>query len=223
LESIALYVRDKSKLNQKIIARRMATGAPRSASPIRWRRTWKFRALLACALIPFVGIVQAAQENPSEYQLKAAFVYNFAKFIDWPPKVYPAPQSPFSICILGTDPFGSVIDDALRGKTVEDHPVIVQRMKEVAAARRCQIVFVSASERHRLPEVLASLKGANVLVVGDFDGFAAAGGAIELTLQDNRVRFAINPGAADDAGLRISSKLLALATIVHGTQESGKN
>lgn len=201
----------------------MAAGARRSAGRIRRPRTWKVRALLAFALIPFVGILQAAQESPSEYQLKAAFVYNFAKFIDWPPKVYAAPQSPFSICILGTDPFGAVIDDALRGKTVEDHPVIVQRIKEVAAARRCQIVFVSASERRRLPDILASLKGANVLVVGDSDGFAAAGGAIELTLQDNRVRFTINPGAADDAGLRISSKLLALATIIHGTPESGKN
>jgi hypothetical protein len=201
----------------------MAASAPRSARPIRGRRPSRVSALLALALIPFIGTARAAQDSPSEYQLKAAFVYNFAKFVDWPAKVYSGPESPFSICILGTDPFGPVIDDALRGKTVEDHPVIVRREKDVGAARHCQIVFVSASEKHRLPEILASLKGASVLIVADFDGFAAAGGAIELTLQDSRVRFAINPGAADGAGLRISSKLLALATIVHGTSESGKN
>ena len=83
--------------------------APRSARPIRTRRPSKVSALLALALIPFIGTARAAQDSPSEYQLKAAFVYNFAKFVDWPPKVYSGPQSPFSICILGTDPFGSVI------------------------------------------------------------------------------------------------------------------
>jgi len=179
-------------------------------------------ALFAFFLIASPAPVQAAEDNPSEYQLKAAFVYNFAKFIDWPPAAFSGPQSPFTICILGADPFGSVIDDALRGKTVADHPVVVRRAKDIASARHCEIVFVSASEKERLPEILQGLRGANVLVVGDFQGFAAGGGAIELTLQDSRIRFAINPGAADNAGLRISSKLLALATIVHGT-ESGKN
>ena len=194
-----------------------------SARPIRTCRPSRVSAVLALALISFIGTAQAAQDSPSEYELKAAFVYNFAKFVDWPPKVYSGPQSPFSICILGTDPFGSVIDDTLRDKTVADHPVVVRRDKDATAARHCQIVFVSASEKHHLPDVLASLKGANVLVIGDVDGFAAAGGAIELTLQDSRIRFAINPGAADGAGLKISSQLLALATIVHSTPESGKN
>ena len=187
------------------------------------RRHSRLVVLLALVLIPLAAIARAAQDSPSEYQLKAAFVYNFAKFVDWPPKVYSGPQSPFSICILGADPFGSVIDDTLRGKTVADHPVVVRRDKDATTARHCQIVFVSASERPRFPDILAGLKGANVLIVGDFDGFAAAGGAIELTLQDSRVRFAINPGAADGAGLKISSQLLALATIVHGNPESGKN
>jgi hypothetical protein len=204
--------------------RGMGVQAPRSVNRIRRCAFWEFPALLALVLmIPLAAAAPAAQGNPTEYQLKAAFVYNFAKFVDWPPNVYSGPQSPFAICILGTDPFGSVIDDALRGKTVADHPVVVRRDRDAAAARRCQIVFVSASEKHRLRDILESLRGANVLVVGDADGFAAAGGTIELTLQDNRVRFAINPGAADGAGLTISSKLLALATIVHGAPESGKN
>jgi hypothetical protein len=223
LRNIGLQVGDKGKLDHKITPRRTAASTPRSLRRIGLRHAWGFPALLALALIPFTGAARAAQDSPSEYQLKAAFVYNFAKFVDWPSKVYSGPQSPFSICILGTDPFGSIIDDTLRGKTVADHPVIIRRDKDAAAARHCQIVFVSASERRHLPDVLASLKGASVLVVGDVDGFAAAGGAIELTLQENRVRFAINPGAADGAGLKISSQLLALATIVHGASENGKN
>lgn len=186
------------------------------------RRRRAVQALLALIAFTFAPTAPA-QDNPSEYQLKAAFVYNFAKFVDWPPATYSGPQSPFAICIMGTDPFGSVIDDALRGKTIGDHPVVVQRVKDPAAARRCKILFVSASEKHRLRDILESLKGANVLVVGDIEGFAAAGGTIELTLQDNRVRFAINPGAADGAGLRISSKLLALAAIVHDASENGRN
>jgi hypothetical protein len=164
-----------------------------------------------------------AQGSPSEYQLKAAFVFNFAKFVDWPPNTYVAAQSPFSICILGTDPFGPAIDDALQGKTIDNRPVVATRTKDPAAARRCQIVFVSSSEKRRLREVLEDFRGANVLAVGDMEGFAAAGGTIELTLEENHVRFTINTRAADDAGLKISSKLLALARIVRDSPETGKN
>ena len=212
----------EQKLKSTIAARRKAVSESRKTG-------LRIHAGLGSALLAVLGLLlfalgaRAAQDTPSEYQLKAAFVYNFAKFVDWPPNVFSKPESPFAICILGDDPFGSVIDDALRGKTVADHPVVVRRDKDAGAARRCQIVFVSASEKHRLPDILESLQGANVLVVGDFGGFAAAGGAIELTLQDDRVRFSINPAAADGAGLKISSQLLALATIVHGIPESRKN
>lgn len=191
------------------------------------RRLFVFRRFVALASSAILLIVfeapLPAQDNPSEYQLKAAFVYNFAKFVDWPPNAFSSPQSPFVICILGADPFGSVIDDALRGKTVATHPVVIRRVKDAASARRCAIVFVSTSEKNHVSDILQGMKGANALVVGDFGGFAAAGGAIDLTLQDSRVRFAINPAAADDAGLRISSKLLALATIVRGGAENGRN
>lgn len=217
-------MKDEEELNHETpICGRSETKCPGSEDRFRRPGRQEPLALLAITLILLAGPARAAQDNPSEYQLKAAFVYNFAKFVDWPSNVYSGPQSPFAICILGTDPFGPVIDDALRGKTVADHPVVVRRDKDAVAVRHCQIVFISASEKRRLSDILESLKGANVLVVGDFDGFASAGGAIELTLQDDRVRFAINPGAADNAGLRISSKLLALATIVHGAAESGKN
>jgi len=153
--------------------------------------------------------------SPSEYQLKAVFLFNFAKFIDWPPGSLTSPQSPFAICILGQDPFGNALDDILQGKMIRDQPLAVQRLKDQAEARRCQIVFVSSSESARLAEILKSLRGANTLIVGETNGFAASGGTIEFTLEDNRLRFTINTDAADRAGLKFSAKLLSLAKIVH--------
>jgi len=165
----------------------------------------------------------AQANSSSEYQVKAAFLFSFAKFIDWPPGSFASPQSPFSICILGADPFGPAIDDSLRGKTIGDRAVVVRRAREPGEVRRCQIVFISSSENRRLSEILSSLQGASVLIVGDADHFADSGGTIGLMLEENRIRFAINTDAAESAGLKISSKLLALAKIVRGAPESRRN
>jgi hypothetical protein len=157
-----------------------------------------------------------AQANPpGEYELKAAFLFNFAKFIDWPPSSLASPQSPFSICVLGQDPFGHLLDDQLQGKMIGSRNLAVQRLKNRAEARRCLMVFVSSSESPHLAEILESLRGANILIVGETNGFAASGGTIEFTIEDNHIRFAINTDAADRAGLKFSAKLLALAKIVH--------
>lgn len=189
------------------------------------RESRRASAPILLLLVLFVSAPGAgAQTNPpSEYQVKAAFLFSFAKFIDWPPNSFAGPQSPFAICILGADPFGKTIDDALEGKTIGDHAVVVQRAKDVADARRCQMVFVSSSEKQHLPEIIERLQGANVLIVGETERFANSGGTIELMLEQNHVRFAINTDAAETAGLRISSKLLALAKIVRSTPESGRN
>jgi uncharacterized protein DUF4154 len=151
---------------------------------------------------------------PSEYELKAAFLFNFAKFVDWPSNSFANPEAPFLVCVLGPDPFGGALDGALRGKVVAEHPVNITRVKHVADLVGCQILFVAASESRHLPEILAKLRGHCVLLIGETDDFASSGGAIQFTLEDNRVRFFINPDAADRAGLKISSKLLALAKIV---------
>jgi hypothetical protein len=178
-------------------------------------------ALVLAALLSSAGApVDRAQTNPpGEYQLKAAFLFNFAKFIDWPSTSFASPQSPFAICILGADPFGSAMDEVLHGKVVGGRTVIVERTKDLPSARHCQMVFVSSSERQRVPEILGGLKGANALVVGETEGFAAAGGTVQFTLEENHVRFAINTDAAERAGLKVSSKLLSLARVVH---DSGK-
>jgi hypothetical protein len=169
----------------------------------------------------FSGPPAWSQSNTtSGYEVKAAFLFNFAKFIDWPSTSFATPQSPFAICILGQDPFGNILDDSLRGKMIGARPLAVSRIKNKAGGRRCQIVFVSSTESAHLAEILGSLGGVNVLIVGETNGFAASGGTIEFTLEENHVRFTINIAAADHSGLKFSSKLLALSKIVHGEGQS---
>lgn len=167
------------------------------------------------------GGAAGQQSPPTEYQLKAAFLFNFAKFVEWPASDFSSPHSEFSICILGADPFGRAIDDILRGQTIEGRAVTVVRVRQLADVRNCQIAFISPTEKSRLQDILQSVRGRNVLLVGESPGFAAAGGAIQFRMQNDRVRFSINLEAAERAGLRISSKLLSLATIIHGAPDSG--
>ena len=173
-------------------------------------------AVVLVTIIVFsVSPVARAQANPpGEYELKAAFLFNFAKFIDWPAGSFASPQSPFTICVLGLDPFGNVLEDAMQGKMIGNRPLAVRRLKDNAGVRLCQIEFVSSSESTHMAEILRSLHGSSVLLVGETSGFAGSGGTIEFTLEDNHVRFTINTDAGARSGLMFSSKLLALAKIV---------
>jgi YfiR/HmsC-like len=153
--------------------------------------------------------------------VKAAFLVNFAKFVEWPESSYLGQGAPFSICVLGEDPFGDALND-LRGKFVLNRPVAVWRIKNADDGWRCQILFVSASEKSHLPAIFKALRGARTLLVGETDGFAASGGDIQFMLEDDHVRFAINPDAIRRAGLQVSSKLLALAKIVRDERTGGK-
>jgi hypothetical protein len=175
-------------------------------------------AIFTAPILLFIAPLASPQASqPTEYQLKAVFLFNFAKFVDWPEKTYSSPQSPFMLCVIGQDPFAGALDGYL-AMTMGGRTVQVAHFPNatlLAGARRCQITFVSASEKIHLRDVIENLKGASVLLVGDTEGFAAAGGTIEFTLEDNHIRFAINPDAAQRADLKLSSKLLALAKIVH--------
>jgi YfiR/HmsC-like len=186
------------------------------------RRAVCIAAIATMALAFPCWRVKAQDSAPTEYQLKAAFLFNFAKFIDWPASSFASAQAPFAICILGEDPFGAAIDDTLRGGTIEGRAVTVERIHDASQLRSCQVAFISASEKDHMRELLQSVRGANVLLVGETTGFAAAGGAIQFQLQDNHIRFSINPDAAERAGLCVSSKLLSLATIVHDSAGKGK-
>jgi YfiR/HmsC-like len=163
----------------------------------------------AALLVLLAALPLGAQEL--EYQLKAAFLYNFVKFVEWPAEAFNGEKSPLSICIHGTDPFGDTLDTVVRGETVGERGLIVQRPESLSDLRDCHVLFVSRSEKARLPEILARVEGEPVLTVGDADGFLKAGGIINFVLEENKVRFAINPEAAERNRLKISSKLLRLA------------
>ena len=146
-----------------------------------------------------------------EYQVKAAFLFNFAKFVEWPADTFKGPEDPIAICVLGQNPFGTALEDVVRDKTVAGRGFVVRGLLSAQQASKCQILFVSASERKRLGSLLDQLKGRSILTVGEGDDFIANGGIIDFKLKDARVRIDIDAAAADRAGLHISSKLLSLA------------
>ena len=153
----------------------------------------------------------AQEAAPSEFQLKAAFIYNFAKFVEWPADAFPAPDAPFVMGIIGDNPFDDTLGQTVLNKQINGHPFRVIQFKTLADLKSCHILFVSLSERKRLAEILRPLRGASVLTVSDLDHFLPAGGMIQFLMEGKKVRFAINDVAAKEAGLRISSKLLNLA------------
>ena len=174
-----------------------------------------FVALLS-VLSPVV--LSGGSEGPSEYQVKAAFLLNFARFVEWPASGAQASE-PFVVVVFGKDPFGPVLDQAMAGKTVNGRPLQVRRVTDPAALRTCQMAFIAASESRRSGEILAALSGSAVLTVSESGGFARRGGMINFVVDENHVRFEINPGSATRAGLKVSSKLLQLAIVVRDGSE----
>ena len=164
--------------------------------------------------------------DSSEYLIKAGFIYNFAKFVEWPSTAFSQPDSPITIGVLGTDPFGSVLDRLVEDKKIGARGFVVKRYKwgkDLKDLKECKILFVSASEKAHIDEIVQAVKGLPILMVGETPGFAERGGIIRFTLEDNRVRFEINVDAAHQADLNISSRLLTLAKIIPQAAASGRN
>ena len=161
----------------------------------------------------FTGFAQ--DQSPTEYQIKAAFLYNFAKFVQWPAQAFSGPTSPIVIGVLGENVFGGDLEKTIRGKTIKDHPLQFKEFHSVTEARGCQILFISPSEKNHLPKILDGLRSASVLTVSETDRFNDAGGMINFVIEDNKIHFQINNEAAKKAGLTISSKLLNLAAHSH--------
>ena len=165
----------------------------------------------------------AARAGPSrKYLVKAAFLYNFAKFTVWPAEAFADPSTPLRLCLLGKDPFQGALD-SLAGKTVRKRKLEIHRLTKTTALGKCHLLFVSASENKRLATILKVLRGMPVLAVGDMPNFAHSGGIINLKTVRNKVRFEINVNAARRAHLKFSSKLLRLAEIVRGRQGQGRD
>ncbi len=163
---------------------------------------------------PTILLTETAWASSVEYRVKAAFLYNFTKFVEWPTSK-PKPAQPFRIGILGEDVFGDEIG-GLAGKTVGDRRLRVQRFPSWEdRAAQCDILFISGSQEQQLTEIIRRLDGEPVLTVGDTDGYASRGVIINFFMENNKVRFEINPEQADRAGFKISSRLLKLAVVVN--------
>jgi hypothetical protein len=172
-------------------------------------------AMLSLSLVWLVSVrVGHAQEAPpTEYQLKAAFLFNFAKFVEWPPAAFAGAKAPLVIGILGDNPFHDDLARTIGNKTIDEHPLEIKELQysSLAQATNCHILFISTSEKKRLPEIFAGLKGASVLTVGETDRFTETGGMINFVPEGTKIRFQVNKDTATKAGLKISSKLLSLA------------
>jgi|HubBroStandDraft_5_1064220.scaffolds.fasta_scaffold60260_2 hypothetical protein len=172
--------------------------------------------LCLCALLAgtFLAPPAPGAEAASEYQLKAVFILNFTRFVEWPAQTFAAPGDPFVIGILGDDPFGTRLDEAIRNEHVGDHPLVVRRYRKPEDLGNCQMLFIGRSEGAALGQISSGLGHRAVLVVSEIDGSAEKGAMIQFATENDRIRLRINADAAHAAGLVISSKLLHLAEIV---------
>jgi hypothetical protein len=185
------------------------------------RRSWSFTALSMMVLWIFSSALPSAlamAEEDVEYPAKLAFLYNFAKFVEWPAASNRSPNTNILICIAGRDPFSPRTESQLRTRIVLGHPIEIRTMRVTDSFSACNIVFVPITEQDQAANILRGLRGSSTLTVGEIEGFAARGGIINLMIEGNRLRFEINPLAAGRAGLKISSKLLSLAKIVMDDQ-----
>lgn len=177
----------------------------------RARRLRRPEVLAAAVSILVAAGTSYAFAQPSEDEVKAAFLYNFTRFVEWPERALPGAGEPFVLCVLGDAAFAAEVDETVAGKAVDGRPASARTVTELSELSECHLLFVSRSERARLPEVLAALRHLPVLTVGDSDEFVGAGGMITLVLRQSRVRFEIDQTAAEHVGLAISSRLLDLA------------
>jgi hypothetical protein len=174
-------------------------------------------AALLCVVIasPISRAAESAGgQGYNEYEVKAAFIFNFAKFVTWPATAFEKNDSPIVIGIVGKDPFGSVMDQIVKGKTVDERPFVIKRLKWGAEMKECHILFVSSSEKNKLGQMPELLKDAPVLTVSETPGFAKKPGMINFFMEEDKVKIEINADAAKRAKLTISSRLLSIVKIV---------
>ena len=186
----------------------------------RVRGVCRLGAAILAVLAALSGARPASPEtNPTgEYQVKAAFLYHFAQFVEWPEEAFKDASSPLTYCTIGGDPFQGSLDTALSGKTIGARSFRVVHFRPSQEVQGCQVLFIGAGEKKLLGAILASVKGNSILTVGDSEHFVQEGGMIGFCLEENKVRFEINLETAQRAKLRISSRLLALAKSVIGGQ-----
>jgi hypothetical protein len=186
------------------------------------RRNFKL-GLTGAAVVIALALVAGLRAQPpaTEYQVKAAYLLNFGKFVTWPANP-PSTTPDFPICVFGEDPFGSLLDATVRGEKIDGKPVVAQRIKAGENAAGCKVLFVGRSEEAHRKRLLAGLKKSGVLTVSDIPGFLDHGGMIQFVTTGSRVRFEVNLNAAQEGGIALSSELLKVATAVRGKPEGGR-
>jgi hypothetical protein len=173
-----------------------------------------FSALVGLLCVGGYTAAGADSSVSKEYKLKAAFLYNFAKFVEWPAQSFASADSSIVIGVLGTSPFGAELEMAVNGRKINGHKIVVTVVQTAAAACQTHLLFVTAAQDSKLDELKGMLKGAAVLTVGESELFLRQGGMISFTLQNDTLRFEINMDSAQKAGLKISAQLQKLATAI---------
>jgi hypothetical protein len=168
-----------------------------------------YEVIIMLAFFCVAGLSRGEDRKPTEYQVKAAYIYNFAKFVEWPA----GGSGDIDVCLLGDDPFGNDLS-LIEGKKIINRKIVIKEVASYRNASGCDILFISSSEENNLTRILKFLKRSPVLTIGDSEGFAEKGVMINFYMENRTVRFEINPKAAGHAGLRISSNLLRIAKIV---------
>jgi hypothetical protein len=167
--------------------------------------------IVASVLLSSIPRQVRAQSQAEEYRVKAAFLFHLAQLVDWPPGTFASDSSPLNVCSIGDDPFHGDLENVLDGKPIGSRLIRVRHMTQLHDLHSCHVLFIGAGEDKRLPAILAELANAPVMTVGETEGFIEQGEMFRFTIEESKVRFEINLGAAEKAGLKISSRLLLLA------------
>lgn len=194
-------------------ARADAAGSHRLIAAARRAAVAVMLPAAALAIVVAPGL-PATAPAPTEYEVKAALLYNFARFVSWPDAAFSDARAPFVIGVLGENPFGGILDRTVEDKKVGERTFVIRHWAKLEDVGPCHILFVSAYEQKRVSRLIESIAGVSVFTVGDVEGFAERGGVADFEMDGYRVRIEINPKSAERAKLHISSKLLALARIV---------
>ena len=178
------------------------------------KRRIKSSAALLLLILCQIRTARPQTAKPTEYEVKAAYLSNFGRFVEWPGSEQQATPGPFNVCVIGVDPFGGALEKALKDETIGGASVLPRRLDKVQDAAGCRILFISTSEDSRLKGILAGLNNAGILTVGESPDFSRRGGMIQFVLEGNKVRFEVNLAAVQRARLSLSSELTKLAVAV---------
>jgi hypothetical protein len=194
------------------------SGAARVPSAALCRSAIILSVALLLMMVSSTALPAALAGGVGEYQVKAAFLFNFMKFVEWPNRLFTTANGPLIIGVPAVDSLQPTLEKIFQGKTVRGRSVVVRELKNKEQAAECHVLFLTGLDKRQMDAWLERLKGSPTLTVGESENFAARGGIINFFLLDNQVRFEINPGAAEKAGLKISSQLLSLAKIIESPQ-----